>query len=478
MILKWTKRILVLVFSVVAVFSFTIALVAAKPEKQDFYPVETGEILNNPFMGWAPWANGGPYQQPHRLVYINATWAELEPEKGRYAFNTLEANNKFAYWRNRGVNIIFRLNMDYPGERQHMDIPKWLYDEIGGDGTRYDTPYGKGFSPNYANPKLISYHEKLINALAERYNTDSLIPFVAIGSLGHWGEFHTWKGRGFTIPFPPATISDQYVSHYIKAFTEKFLFMRRPFKIARDNGMGLYNDSFGDPEHTYDLFIDYIEKGYRDDLTGEVHPSMPGYWMQAPSGGEFARYPGLEFLRDYNLEQTLREVEDSHVSWLGPSSPAVQPPGTGLQENFNRVLNKMGYRFVLKSISHENFITPGNSLTVNMTWLNKGVAPFYYKWPLELSLSDASGKIVARSLTNDDIRTWLPGEIKTSYRLSIPESLKSGKYTLCVAFIDPATDKPGIDLPIEGRRPDGRYALNDINFIRLNIIDILLNLLK
>ncbi len=89
--------------------------------------------------------------------------------------------------------MIIRLVLDYPNKENSMQIPKWLYNEIGGDGTWYDISYGKGFSPNYENKTLIYYHEKLIKALGERYNSSSEIAFIELGSIGHWGEWHTYE---------------------------------------------------------------------------------------------------------------------------------------------------------------------------------------------------------------------------------------------------------------------------------------------
>ncbi len=428
-----------------------------------YYPEETDDVLNNPYMGWVPWASGGPYPFPHRLAYINISWARLEPEKGKYDFNFLEKENQFAYWQKKGVQIVLRINMDYPDSQTHMDIPKWLYDEIKGDGTWYDNAYGKGFSPNYSNPVLIAGHEKLINALAARYDKNNLIPFIAIGSVGHWGEFHTWHGRDMTIAFPGIAVTDQYVSHYTKAFKNKFLLMRRPFNIAKTNNMGLFNDSFGDTNQTYNLFLDYINNGYTDYFTKESHPKMPDFWKTAPSGGEFANYPGLRYIQDDRIDQTLKALRDTHVSWLGPSFPFPHTLSGNLLENLNQVSKLMGYRFVVKSVGHLNSLAAGSGLMVDMVIENKGVAPFYYKWPLELSLSDSKGNIVHSAITQEDITTWLPGEIKLKPVLDIPEKLPKGTYTLNIAILDPATKKPGIDLGISGRRTDGRYSLGTID---------------
>ena len=85
------------------------------------------------------------------------------------------------------IKIVFRFIMDYPGKANHMDIPQWLYKEINGDGTWYDG----GFSPNYKNKVLIQNHQRVINALAQRYGNN---PGLA---LYRW-EVST-LGKSFTL---------------------------------------------------------------------------------------------------------------------------------------------------------------------------------------------------------------------------------------------------------------------------------------
>ncbi len=77
-----------------------------------------------------------------------------------------------------------------------MDIPKWLYEKTGGDGTWYEGAYGKGFAPDYNNELLIRYHSLAVQAMGEHLGKDGLIAFVELGSLGHWGEWHVNYGTG------------------------------------------------------------------------------------------------------------------------------------------------------------------------------------------------------------------------------------------------------------------------------------------
>ncbi len=467
------KKSRIIAHIVLTVFLICIMLLPAAaqaaPVLTTYTPTEISTVLNNPYMGWAPWANGGPYTQPHRLVYINATWSELEPAKGNYAFDSLEVKNKFSYWDSKGVKIILRINMDYPSTVSHKDIPDWLYNEINGDGTWYDIDWGKGFSPNYSNSKLIAYHKALIRAMGQRYSNDDRVAIIALGSVGHWGEWHTKKSTSFTIPFPPKSVTDQYIQPYIDAYPNKQMVIRRPIELAGNNNFGFFNDSMGDYNQTYPWFLDYINNGYTDWLTNTKIPAYPDFWKTSFSGGEYAAYPGLGYFQSSTIQSTLQQIRDAHTSWAGPCSPATQPAGTSLQANFDAALKTMGYRFVIQSLFYYNETAPGSTLSVTMNWANKGVAPFYYQWPVELSLADSAGNIVAKKTLQEDIRKWLPGTKPVTAGISIPSTLAAGKYTICAAILDPKTAKPGIELAISNKRADGRYSLGQVTVTNPNI---------
>ncbi len=443
------------------------------PDLKTSTPKEIDSVLYNPFMGWVPWAHTATNyaEQPYKLVYASVTWKELEPKKGSYDFAYIEKKNNFEYWKSKGVKIILQLNMDYPDNVKHRDIPDWLFNEINGDGTwyNYNNENTKmGFSPNYKNPVLIQNHKNLIQALAKKYDNDSRIFMILIGSCGHWGEWHTTyispDGNPAGI-FPPIKYSDQYAQHYADYFDNKFLAMRYPSQVGKDNKFGLFNNCFGSYDQTQRWFLDWIYKGHTDSYNpGYTHPDMPDFWLNAPSGGEFGYYPGLQFLEDSAIDETLRQARETHVSWLGTCCPVHVEVGDKLQPNIDKMMKTMGYRFIIQSVTHANTVKAGSTLDINMDWYNKGVAPFYFKWPIELSLADSSGKIVAKSVTDDDITTILPGGPSSfTPSIQVPSSLPAGQYKLCVSILDPETMSPGIQLAIEGKRSDGRYTISTVN---------------
>lgn len=396
------------------------------------------------------------------MVYMGVSWRELEPEKGVYAFDAIESSCQLNRWTSEGKKAVLRIVLDFPGSAEHRDIPDWLFDETEGAGTAYDGVLGKGFSPDYENPVLIAAHQRLLAAMGDRYNGDSRIAMIELGSLGHWGEWHTLQDDKVSIAFPRLETAEIYVKHYLDAFPDMFLLMRRPHAIAKSNDMGLFNDMFGDWDATTTEYLSWIQNGYQSWLTGEFMPGMPDFWKTAPSGGELANgKDGLIFLNTENISDTLEQAKQTHLSWLGPNIPISTD--VTYQNNIDRLRNTMGYRFVIRSESHSAVSWYKQVLAGTLVISNLGVAPFYFSWPVEMSLQDELGNRFAATRLSTDIRTWMPGNSTVDYEMNLPSGLKKGEYRLVFAILDPDTGKPGIFLPMVEKTGNGWYMLGTVS---------------
>ena len=180
--------------------------------------VASNKILSNPGVGLAPWANSEEtLTMDTRLVYVDMSWREIEPEKGVYDFKKFEKKNHLETYRNQNRNVVFRFYMDYPSKESEMDIPDWLYEEIDADGTWYDNEYGKGFSPNYSNKTLIKYYKKLIEEIGQKYGKDNFFLYIEMGALGHWGEWHVKYNDGID-RLPNFETRKNYVEPFVNFF--------------------------------------------------------------------------------------------------------------------------------------------------------------------------------------------------------------------------------------------------------------------
>lgn len=225
--------------------------------------------------------------------------------------------------------------------------------------------------------------------------------------------------------------------------------------------MGLFNDSFGDEEQTKEYFLNWIANGYKDHNVNQKLPSMPDYWKFAPSGGEFANYPGKEYIENTKFNQTIKMLEQSHTSWLGPSAPIYDNVSSSDKENLNKMLTKMGYRFYIKKSEYPTTATVGKSLGGIITISNQGVAPFYYKWPFRLSLIDSKGKKSNYKLNIDITKIYI-GENKLKYSVNLDKNLTPGTYKMNLSVLNPGTNKPAVQFANESASEAKTYDIGTL----------------
>lgn len=426
-----------------------------------FYPYSIGsrQVISfrpdtlphlNPFIGWAPWATSKNILQPHSLVYADLTWRDLEPEKGVYNFQGFEEKNSLEKWRTQGKRVVFRFLLDVPGKEDHLDIPDWLYEETGKDGVHYNLSYGKGYSPNYSHPTLIKAHQNVIKAIGDRYGQDDFFFYVELGSLGHWGEWHVRFDKGLP-PIPKEAIRNEYVQHYINAFPNSFLLLRRPFNIAKQYGLGIYNDMTGDPEATEE-WLTWINEGGDYSQTGEqlALSAMPEQWQIAPIGGEQTGSLEDVVLYEHALQQTLNLLTQSHASFIGPRGAYDIAPSDPLQLGIDEIIKTLGYRLYISQVNLPNEVLWGRNIRGKIEIRNEGIAPFYANWPLKIYLQNSDGDVIHETTSDFALRTILPASSKEINFVLPIKNLPPGEYRVGLAIIDPLTQEPAVEFAQTG----------------------------
>ena len=349
----------------------------------------TDEPLNNPLTGYAPNAADVNVCTDSRLVFIRLTWAEWEPTQGHYDVERLEEKFHIAQWKEENKHAVVRFMCDIPGQAEHLDIPRWLYDSTQ-DGGYYDIAAGKGYSPNYANPFFMERHALAIQALADYCNQDSFVSYVELGSLGHWGEWHTSKSQGVA-PLPDAEVCRQYVLDYVGSFLNAKLMTRRNYTISVDEGLGVYNDMTGNTEST-ETWLKWLEEGGSYKTAGEPLTFTPveNFWEHAPVGGELTSTYSREELLGPRFSDTLETVEQGHMTFLGPNCPVREETGSPAAVQLRE---RLGYRLYISQLRTE-YSLRDNCLNVYLTWNNEGLAPLYWDWPVTMYVYDLDGELV------------------------------------------------------------------------------------
>jgi len=309
----------------------------------------------------------------------------------------------------------------------------------------------------------------MIRKLGEAWDNDSRVAYVEMGLIGEWGEME-W-------PDTRDDLKGRIAAEFAAAFQNKRVMIRWP-NTYNDQiyNFGYYWDSLAHKDQEY--FLYHLAK---------TEPR----WKTAPIGGEVAYDWGNSSIqpggspdeslknsihRDYILD-CVRKAHANHVGWIAHYSHDDEEVRAGAA----LVQKALGYRFVISEVTYPRRIEQGVRFTLSFKVRNTGSSPFYYDWPLEVSLLDPQTKeVVWRQTCKDvDIRKWMPGDAwdDVSDRYEIPaeenlvnqtlevSGLPAGEYILALAVLDPAGGRPSARFAIKnyftgGRHPMGKVGVN------------------
>ncbi len=425
--MKKLAALLVLVFGVI--------IMLCLPTKTIRF--EKDVMTDNPAVGFAPSADNVDAAQSERLVYAEIKWSEWEPHEGKYDIGYIEEKYNLDMWRKAGKHLVIRFVCDVPGNEQHMDIPRWLYDKTG-DGVFYDNDYGKGYCPDYSNGYFIAAHEKAITALGEYMSRDSFCLYAELGSLGHWGEWHITGGEGLP-PIPNEDICGQYVKPYADSFKTARLLMRRPFSFVKKYSMGVYNDMTGDEAATNE-WLGWIKSGgeYAQSTHAQRLTALPHIFDNAPVGGEFTSAAPLESMLGKDLYKTVSMIKASHMTFIGPMCPHS---GTNQDAAaVNTVKAQLGYQYRVSSLSKK-----GSKYMLTLE--NDGAAPLYWDWDVCLYSLDEKYNVICRKKLDVKLSKLSGGkQMKISAEIY-------GKI-IGIGIIDPMTGNPAVNLSMKCRKTE------------------------
>ena len=137
----------------------------------------------------------------------------------------------------------------------------------------------------------------------------------------------------------------------------------------------------------------------------------------------------------------------------------------------------MGYRFIVSDFSYSSEIKNGKALNLSFKVVNTGSSPFYYNWPVEVSLLDAKThqKVWGKTLDNINISKWMPGDDwvieKDAYQkpasinevkstISIDKDLPNGEYIIALSVLDPAGMLPSLRFANENYFEGGSHPVS------------------
>ncbi|OUN78958.1 DUF4832 domain-containing protein [Alistipes sp. An54] len=457
-------------------------------KKRDEYPYPYGSLIKE-YMQWNMMENVESDGVDKVIAYSNHRWEGVED------INVKVVPRPFIVWMEAYEGGVEKNTYtDNPDDLNGWHWPSDFPREVRSDDD--NTPSTGG----YFDPTFQDRIKKLIVKLGEAWDNDPRVAYVEMGLIGEWGEHHDpnittyWQPHSQSFHVANRTwipgIEKVLGDAFKEAFKNKKVMIRYAYEFE-DYDFGIYWDSWAIEEEE--------ERGYNAMMR------RGDYWRTQPVGGEITWGWGDLYNKGYrsmedclaNTEtrtKVINQIRALHGNHLGGVTWAnFQDPI--FQINAALVQKVLGYRFVIKEFSYPTRIEKGKPFDIRLKVVNTGSSPFYYDWPVEIALLNASSHRKVWSTTLDDVHIsqWMPGddwdannsvyripaqENEVTATLTLDKDLDPEKYIISVAVLDPAGMLPSLRFAAMnyfngGRHPMGyigvgadcdAYALSDVKF--------------
>ncbi len=421
-------------------------------------PREIDDVLPNPGIGFTTMScfdGDVPGYPQSTIAYFRWYWDAIEPQQGAYRWDIID--DTIAQAKARGQRVALGI-MPVNGR---SGVPQW-YRDLGARGTEFTSEEGPpNWMPDHNDPRYVEHMGRLVRAFGARYDGNPDIDHVDMRSVGHWGEWHFFfaaKHPEFVDATPE--VRRALVDMYLESFTRTPLVMLigpvEELRYAVSKGTGWRADCLGDMKPKWNHMRDRYQQNLDEAGATEV-------WKHAPVAFESCWVMQHWADEGWDVEFIFNEALRWHCSVFNNKSSPVPPRWWGATEAF---LKRMGYRLVLRSITHPAAVAAGGVLPVESEWDNVGVAPPYRRYVLAWQFTPRgrrAGRTPAEGASPDvDVTAWLPGKHQMSQQLRVPGSLAPGWYQLSLALLDPFTGEPAVRLATQGRDAQGWYNLTEV----------------
>ncbi len=456
-------------------------------------PVDNGEPLVNPGMGWTLHfysnfiENYGSRLKPSdtlddwpglSVIYLRVPWAYLEPKEGE--FNWTLFDTPAQRWAAKGKKIAIRVSCSESWIR--YATPPWV-EAAGAKGVRFEfgkgvQPLGPLWEPDFLDPVFLEKLDHFLAALARRYDGNPNVAFIDVGSFGMWGEGHT-GGSTRLDDAQTLAVTKKHIDLHVKHFPRTLLCISddvagptRPGRhfptmdYALSKGVSMRDDSI--------LVQPPPNSWYHAEMAQE-------FWPKLPVILEHEHYGGSKQRKAWSGELLRQSVEDYHASYMS----IHWWPREELDENretIRQINLRLGFRLRLEEIRWPAEVRLGQPFTVATTWANAGVAPLYGGGFWALTLQNEQGGLASTHVDEAfdlrQLRVGPPGQAPATQRearftiaLQHHDPLgahapptQPGIYTVLVS-VGARDGTPQIALPLAGHAGGRRYPLGRIRVL-------------
>ena len=494
-----------------------ISTVTVKDNRVIVSPVESIYALRNPMKGFREFIGPGidPKREEYPYPYGTLTkeymqWNMLENKSSDGVQKIIDySNHRWEGFENMNMKVVPRVFIVWM-EPWHGGVAKntwttnpddlngWHWPgDIPGETAPYYLEGGRAvidaedattpITGGYFDPEFPDRVKALVEKLGQAWDNDPRVAYVEMGIIGEWAEHHdpdlstywaphdepTHLANRTWIPGMEKVLGDAFTA----AFKNKKVMVRYAYEF-KDYTFGIYWDSFAMPEEQVRGYEEMMKLGDR--------------WKIQPMGGEITwNWGGLSKFNSFEevvgdaatQEITIEQIRNLHVNHLGGITWANFKDQSFIQ-NADKIQKALGYRFIIDEFSYPTTIKFNESFNVSFKVRNTGSSPFYYNWPVEISLHNAETKekVWSKTLDSVNISEWMPGDnwdVKTSkyqtpeeiYSISesitLDQALPSGKYIISISVLDPSGMKPSLRFAITNYFEGGRHPMGYIGVDKL-----------
>lgn len=391
-------------------------------------------IDENPLRGLIPYSFAPQGNFPHSMEWFYTPLSDVVIGPDTYDWRPVD--RELTRIANRGDQAAFRFYLDFP--QKPSAIPRYLlaaglktysYDDF--DNFLSVTP---SIAPDQGDPRLIQCLLSFIRALGKRYDGDPRIAYITAGLVGFWGEWHVGNHPRAGEPAGWAMAQkdkDALLMAYRDSFPRTNVLVRYP-TVTRDPEL-LANFGFHDDSFLNDtLGPERWQFQRQTEAAGAVD-----HWRNHPVGGEI--YPQLqaglfEALPNPAGEDAALAIATTHATWMLDEDLFERRSTPEEKAGALRVDRMLGYTLYCSAV--QLIRLPDGSAAISVRIENRGVAPFYAAWPVELQAVDA-GEILLVKQADWPLSKLLPGE-EAEYHVTLPNL--PGPATILMRVVNPLSN--------------------------------------
>lgn len=308
---------------------------------------------------------------------------------------------------------------------------------------------------DYTSPAFQERLEAMVRKMGQAWDNDPRIAYIEMGLIGYWGEQHT--------PNPSEEVQQVLISAFHTYFKNKLVMVRYPKCALYDQGgFGMYWDEWGSDMQwsVWEQMNLVLTPPYKDRWKTQVYggENTNNLYTYATDGGRFMTFGCPEpfdaetaFTR-YSSEM-IKYAHLIHANHMHTRLPASS---SGLAwMNACIFQDTLGYAFSISEARFSHIDEKERKLALSFDVKNTGSSPFYYDWPVRVSLleKDSLRPVWSDLMPGVSVMDWMPGEewqekeavwavpprtYTVSGKWKVPAEIENGEYVLALSIVDPA----------------------------------------